>query len=362
MSIVLSVAERGQRAEYKSYALTELTIGRVHGNDVVLPKGNVSKRHARVVLRDGKAILVDLKSTNGTFVNGQRINAPQVLKASDQVSIGDYTLRVGEPGDLGADDEVASEKLDWVVTLDGPDGRQQFALLDDVTMGRSRSCDIHVGHPNVGRRQLRILPFSRYVAITDLGTALGTWVNGERLTGSTRLTSSDDVVEFAAHRMWVHRPGEEPPTESGRKGRKRGPGYMVLTQGVLGPEIVSLEDGEEVLAGSTPDCRIQLPGGDLPAEMLRFYADGEELWVTEIEASPMGVLVGDKRLVTGDATALNPGDVLRLPAGISLSIQSARPVAPPAPRREVTIPRMRVPRPRPPSLGSGGSRGRGPGE
>jgi pSer/pThr/pTyr-binding forkhead associated (FHA) protein len=362
LSIVLSVTERGQRAECKSYAQTELTIGRVKDNDVVLPRGNVSKRHARVVLRDGKAILVDLKSTNGTYVNGQRINAPQVLKASDNVVIGDFTLRVGEPDELSGDDEVPAEKLDWVITVDGPDGRQQFALLDDVTMGRSRSCDIHIAHPNVGRRQLRILPFSRYVAITDLGTALGTWVNGERLTGSTRLTSSDDVVEFAAHRMWVHRPGEEPPTELGRKGRKRGPGFMVLTQGVLGPEIVNVEDGEEVVAGSTPQCRIQLPGGDLPAEMLRFFADGEQLWVTEIEASPMGVMLGDRRLVTGDATAIAPGDILRLPAGISLSIQSARPVAPPAPRREVTIPRMRVPRPRPPSLGSGGQRGRGPSE
>ena len=35
-----------------------LTIGRVQGNDVILPKGNVSKRHSRIVVKDGKFIIV----------------------------------------------------------------------------------------------------------------------------------------------------------------------------------------------------------------------------------------------------------------------------------------------------------------
>lgn len=71
----------------------EITVGRVQGNDIVLSKGNISKRHTRIVARDGKVIVVDLKTTNGTYVNGQRINTPQIISADDRVHIGDFVLR-----------------------------------------------------------------------------------------------------------------------------------------------------------------------------------------------------------------------------------------------------------------------------
>jgi Ca-activated chloride channel family protein len=72
--------------------LREVTIGRVTGNDVVLSSGNISKRHARLVVRDGKIIVVDLKTTNGTFVNGRRVVSPIVLQQGDRVQVGDFEL------------------------------------------------------------------------------------------------------------------------------------------------------------------------------------------------------------------------------------------------------------------------------
>lgn len=80
-------------------ARAELTFGRVPGNDVILPRATISKRHARVVVKDGKVILVDLKSMNGTWVNGRRLSAPYVLAWTDRVAIADFGLRVAvEPG------------------------------------------------------------------------------------------------------------------------------------------------------------------------------------------------------------------------------------------------------------------------
>src|SRR6185369_14239140 len=78
------------------FSKPEVTIGRVQGNDIVLPKGNVSKRHARIVLKDGKFIIVDLKSTNGTYVNGRKITSPLVVKDSDKIYIGDFIVGVDE--------------------------------------------------------------------------------------------------------------------------------------------------------------------------------------------------------------------------------------------------------------------------
>ena len=56
----------------------------------------MSKRHARIVLKDGKFIIVDLKSTNGTYVNGRKITSPLVVKDSDKIYIGDFIVGVDE--------------------------------------------------------------------------------------------------------------------------------------------------------------------------------------------------------------------------------------------------------------------------
>jgi pilus assembly protein CpaF len=96
------ITEKGGKPRSEAFDQNEITIGRVQGNDIVLPKGNISKRHSRIVLRDGKFIIVDLKSTNGTFVNGKRISSPQVLKDSDKIYIGDFTLQLEMKGAGGA--------------------------------------------------------------------------------------------------------------------------------------------------------------------------------------------------------------------------------------------------------------------
>src|SRR5512138_899003 len=90
------VTEKGGDQRRMDFDKPEVTIGRVQGNDIILPKGNVSKRHSRIVLKDGKFIIVDLKSTNGTYVNGRKITSPLVVKDSDKIYIGDFIVGVDE--------------------------------------------------------------------------------------------------------------------------------------------------------------------------------------------------------------------------------------------------------------------------
>ncbi|MDD9934355.1 MAG: ATPase, T2SS/T4P/T4SS family [Myxococcales bacterium] len=90
------ITERGGAQRTLGFDDNEITIGRVEGNDIVLPKNNVSKRHARVVLKDDRYILIDLKSTNGTYVNGRKISAPMVVSPSDKIYIGDFILALTE--------------------------------------------------------------------------------------------------------------------------------------------------------------------------------------------------------------------------------------------------------------------------
>lgn len=90
----VTVTERGDASEDLVFDQAEVTIGRVRGNDIVLRKGSVSKRHAKIVLKDDKFVVIDLKSTNGTIVNGRKITAPQILREDDKLVLGDYVLEV----------------------------------------------------------------------------------------------------------------------------------------------------------------------------------------------------------------------------------------------------------------------------
>jgi pSer/pThr/pTyr-binding forkhead associated (FHA) protein len=71
----------------------ELVAGRETGLDIPLPAdGYVSGRHARVVRAADADVIEDLGSTNGTFVNGERVNGPRPLHAGDLVTIGQTQL------------------------------------------------------------------------------------------------------------------------------------------------------------------------------------------------------------------------------------------------------------------------------
>ncbi|HMJ56278.1 MAG TPA: ATPase, T2SS/T4P/T4SS family [Polyangiaceae bacterium] len=94
-AIVISEKGGGERREI--FDKHEINVGRVQGNDLMLPKGNVSKRHARLLFRDGRFIVTDLKSTNGTYVNGRKIAQATIVREGDKIYVGDFVLRVELP-------------------------------------------------------------------------------------------------------------------------------------------------------------------------------------------------------------------------------------------------------------------------
>lgn len=81
----------------------QLTIGRDSSNAVAINDAEISRKHARLTFQGGKYVIEDLGSTNGTFINGQRLSGPFVLKSGDVVSFGEqivlmYDAMSGDPG------------------------------------------------------------------------------------------------------------------------------------------------------------------------------------------------------------------------------------------------------------------------
>jgi hypothetical protein len=74
----------------------EITIGRGEDNDVVIPHASVSRRHARLMRRDGGFELMDLNSTNGSYVDDRQIHGSAFLSAGSQLRLGDirFTLQL----------------------------------------------------------------------------------------------------------------------------------------------------------------------------------------------------------------------------------------------------------------------------
>jgi len=67
----------------------ELFVGRDLSNDVVINDPEISRRHARLFQQGNSFVLEDLGSTNGTFVNGQRLIGPNILHPGDSITFGE---------------------------------------------------------------------------------------------------------------------------------------------------------------------------------------------------------------------------------------------------------------------------------
>jgi FHA domain len=89
----VSIAKSGEDvSRCPEFTKAELTIGRRPTNDIILPSDGVSGVHARLLVTGRTLTLVDLGSTNGTFVAGERVVGPRPVGPHQEVLIGDFRL------------------------------------------------------------------------------------------------------------------------------------------------------------------------------------------------------------------------------------------------------------------------------
>ncbi len=176
--------------------VASIRFGYDHECDVVIPLPQVSARHAQIG-RDGhRYVIRDLGSTNGTFVNGHRVDIA-LLRVGDQISLGSYEFKFGR--ELL---EQIPEQTKGPATqaLEIPD-----LLRDPVIVGREVDCDIVLDGPQISRHHAELQYTGAGWRVRDLGSANGTFVNDRALRVDEVVVTDDDVLFFGSYRFPVTR-------------------------------------------------------------------------------------------------------------------------------------------------------------
>ena len=194
------ISEKGGETKRMEFDRPEITIGRVAGNDIVLPRNNISKRHSRIVFKDGKFIVVDLKSTNGTFVNGRKITGPLVVKGSDKVYEGEIRSRAAQLG-IEQLDFRSRECRGWgrrgsstttaTTARDQADAADLAACRADQHGYAKWGCD---GRRGQGRRACR----AKFWAAVSSATPAAAWPSVGEATCHRGRSGSSDCLERSA--------------------------------------------------------------------------------------------------------------------------------------------------------------------
>jgi pSer/pThr/pTyr-binding forkhead associated (FHA) protein len=158
----------------------EAVLGREPGLAIALPAEGVSRRHARVTW-DGKRHWVeDLRSTNGTFVNGHPVSREK-LNHLDVVTLGKGVELVFLTSDAAAPPAPSLAILRAHLVEQGGDGTAHEIAVGEVTLGRSPSCNVVAEVSDVSKVHARVERTRDQLLLEDLGSANGTFVNDVRV-------------------------------------------------------------------------------------------------------------------------------------------------------------------------------------
>ena len=196
------------------YPGQQVCLGRSADNDVILDNPKISRSHARVTWNGSGFLLEDLGSINGTYLNLNRLEgvAPE-LRHGDQIGLSRLVLvfelldprpaaeeQPAEGKPLAAVEQPAAEEQPVgprLVVTGGLDLGREYPLWGEaITIGRdSREAtwEIRLTDRSVSRRHARLELGAAGYTLVDLGSANGTRLNGQPVSGPVLLHAGDEI-------------------------------------------------------------------------------------------------------------------------------------------------------------------------
>lgn len=174
--------------------------------DILITDARVSRRHAEITLENQTVKLKDLGSTNGTTVNGEKLEPgnEMMLSAGDEVMFGGVKLILSFPGEGGITQIPAGGKTQSILSppwkkpavafLQTQD--EEYPLLKgENTLGRRSDNDIIINDPYASGSHGKFDINDEGVFFTDLGSTNGTLLNGSKLPANekVRITLDDEL-------------------------------------------------------------------------------------------------------------------------------------------------------------------------
>lgn len=202
------IQERGKDETWVHECAEDVvTIGRLDENVVRLTSDGVSRQHAKIVIDGEHAYLIDLKSGNGTFLNGVPLRSLEknLLRAGDLIAIDCFDLHFHEGRtdfQAIADEEITEsdilevkllkkvltaldkEMVPSIEVLNGVAEGKKIFLSDEVSelvIGRDPECDFAINEYVISRRHAKVSKRWGGIAIRDLESKNGTFLNNRRV-------------------------------------------------------------------------------------------------------------------------------------------------------------------------------------
>ncbi|MGY6587975.1 MAG: FHA domain-containing protein [Wenzhouxiangella sp.] len=184
--------------EGREYAIEgqRTLVGRADSCHIVLADDSVSGFHAEILNDDGRLELIDLGSTNGTYLNDQKVESRFELSPWQRIRFGDVECEVVDAsarrptGEMpavtdemleraaGQDPSCASATLVLVSEGNYP---QQVFIEGRLLVGRAPECDLRLNDEMISGRHARLNYVDGRFELTDLGSTNGSYVNGSRI-------------------------------------------------------------------------------------------------------------------------------------------------------------------------------------
>ncbi len=301
----------------------EITIGRHEDNTIRLTERNVSRRHAKLLRKNGSVWVEDLGSYNGVRVNGDRIQGRIEIKEGDLIQIGDYDLAVQLDGVAKSDtlpshaavlapapeahahpaapkeaghanggaahapaappkraiEPTAVIHLDQVERTKRPvvdippeqapklvlvttalAGREYACIRSELSIGRTDDNDIAIDHRSLSRNHCKIYREEDGTwKIVDLQSANGVKVNGEVYAQSP--LKYGDVIELGHAKFQFLGPGEDSTAAQVRPSGRKVSGKLI---GLLVGAAFIVGGGIAVVIVKTRPATLPVPPAAVP--------------------------------------------------------------------------------------------------
>ena len=203
----LIIEDQSGRSTEFSFEQGSYNIGRVDGNDVVLPSSSVSRTHARIFVANNKCYIDDLGSANGVQIDGNRIKDRTEIQRGSKIRIGEYTLflEYKDKAELNAGQDilktqiVSGEQSGYkIVRVGDKFGGEEFTLSETSnSIGRTEDNYIMLSHASISRNHAKIIFNGMVFKVIDLNSSNGTYVNNKKIPGGGEsILQNGDLIRF----------------------------------------------------------------------------------------------------------------------------------------------------------------------